>query len=436
MWHNGYANNSFFAYDGGISLAKQPYPSVPSNQLVLWNVGANKSSVEPQGPQDSNEFADLVRVTDAGYATGNGYGFALGGTQSVATSQDNLTFPQDVPGMVMYDSTGNKWSNTTADEGPYSKPTSGSALHFVPNFGPAGLVLAFGGYSVGNDTTYMLGKTVEIFEPANKVWKSQETIGDFPGNRKGACVVGAAGFNGTYEIFLFGGLDAEQTDPTVLPGNVYILTIPGFHWYMAPTTELGRFDHTCNMAGNRHMIVVGGVVEYKYTTPADNPDPLIGDQDPWPLGIGVFDMTDLRFTSQYNASAAPYETPKIVNAVTLQTQSNPNPIGDPLIQSWFKTMRDAPTRPTVATAPSSSARVAEKLDTGSIIGIVFGCLIGLFAILVTSYWFLVLSYRRRKAKKAVYSTMDDPAMALADGNTQYKEYSRHEVVELLPRDRP
>ena len=97
--------------------------------------------------------------------------------------------------------------------------------------------------------------------------------------------------------FVHGG----DTGTGGLNDGVYVLTIPGFVWFQIPDSNLSpRRSHTCNAAGNRQMIVIGGGnVDYR-------------DPDPLTQGLGVFDMTDLRWSSSYNSSAAPYNTPTLV----------------------------------------------------------------------------------------------------------------------------
>ena len=36
------------------------------------------------------------------------------------------------------------------------------------------------------------------------------------------------------------------------------------------------------------------------------------DQDPWPGGLGVFDMTAFEWADHFDAAAAPYDSPYVV----------------------------------------------------------------------------------------------------------------------------
>lgn len=52
------------------------------------------------------------------------------------------------------------------------------------------------------------------------------------------------------------------------------------------------------------MIAVGGMVpDLKFTWQP---------RDPWPQGLGIFDLTEMQWRENYNANADAYETPRMV----------------------------------------------------------------------------------------------------------------------------
>lgn len=58
------------------------------------------------------------------------------------------------------------------------------------------------------------------------------------------------------------------------------------------------------------MIMTGGLDPshfHEFLGDSDNLPP-----DPWPQGIGVFDMTALKFKDLYQANASAYETPEMI----------------------------------------------------------------------------------------------------------------------------
>lgn len=96
--------------------------------------------------------------------------------------------------------------------------------------------------------------------------------------------------------FIFGGASKSSQY-----GDVWILSIPGFHWFKVPDQVSPREWHGCTVIGNRQMLSLGGW-------------PLSGwrDPDPWKQGIGILDLPTLTWTQGYVAGALPYDTPQVV----------------------------------------------------------------------------------------------------------------------------
>jgi hypothetical protein len=95
----------------------------------------------------------------------------------------------------------------------------------------------------------------------------------------------------------------HASDPDYL--NVFTLSIPAFRWFKSPNSDqVRRADHSCQLIGNKQMLVIGG------TQPSD---PLgIAAADPWPNGIGIFDMSAFAWSNSYDPLAAEYEQPEAV----------------------------------------------------------------------------------------------------------------------------
>lgn len=64
----------------------------------------------------------------------------------------------------------------------------------------------------------------------------------------------------------------------------------------------------CAVAGQRQMITVGGI-NRKLGVPT-----FFKDRDPFPQGLGIFDLTELKWKDQYDAGAANYQSPDAVKA--------------------------------------------------------------------------------------------------------------------------
>ena len=92
--------------------------------------------------------------------------------------------------------------------------------------------------------------------------------------------------------------------------EVWVLALPAFRWFKAEySARYPRYGHTCHIVGNRQMLTIGGLN-------ASGTDPVDAwfSPDSFTQGIGVFDMTDMRWASSYDATAAPYAQPEVVRA--------------------------------------------------------------------------------------------------------------------------
>ena len=96
---------------------------------------------------------------------------------------------------------------------------------------------------------------------------------------------------------------------TVKSGQVYILSLPSFRWFLANNiTTHPRAAHTCHATNSNQMVIIGGMdPTYSLDGLSDN-----HEKDPWTNGIGVFDMTAFRFKDSYQANAERYKTPEII----------------------------------------------------------------------------------------------------------------------------
>jgi hypothetical protein len=87
--------------------------------------------------------------------------------------------------------------------------------------------------------------------------------------------------------------------------EIFILSLPAFRWFRAPyEARHPRHRHTCHVAGQRHLLSIGGL-DPTYTGPFGGYE--FDTPDPFPQGLGLFDMTRLNWTMYLNVSAAAYE---------------------------------------------------------------------------------------------------------------------------------
>ena len=96
--------------------------------------------------------------------------------------------------------------------------------------------------------------------------------------------------------YVFGG--ASKTSEY---GDLWILSLPAFHWIKVDLNTSGRYVHACALVGERQMISVGGLQQGEWTEP-----------DQWSQGIGVLDLPTLTWSDGYKSKAGAYDTPQIV----------------------------------------------------------------------------------------------------------------------------
>ncbi len=295
------SRNSFYMWGG-----QAPYGNL-SRTKDLWKFQADGTGGGAWSKEPGVNTLSLVRSKEAGATTCNGAGFFVGGYAYVWTDPD---FMDNVPtpGMLTYNTTSGAWANeSTIDLNAFGTFMRGTAS-CLPAFGSRGrgLVLLLGGEvarrdAFGIDRPSFVGfNNVSFWDVGTRTWASQATTGDVPGPRSMFCTVGAAGRNGTHELVIFGGFDGESK---TIYEDMYVLSIPGFVWFkLGPTMGGPRINQACALAGDRQMVVVGGQSD------AD----LVRDKDPWPHGIGIFDISTLSWSSGFDAQAEPYESPGIV----------------------------------------------------------------------------------------------------------------------------
>ncbi|KAK8041238.1 Kelch repeat-containing protein [Apiospora phragmitis] len=138
--------------------------------------------------------------------------------------------------------------------------------------------------------------TVSFVDPSTGKWYSQATTGPRPTKKQKFCSVGLQGPNGTYEIFIYGGM----SDPVKTLDEIHVLSLLGFV-FKSPNSSTPQNDHACALVGSlnktdnkkrkRQMLSVGGS-HGDLGWPKSELDPDPGNR------------------SQYDADANPYDTPK------------------------------------------------------------------------------------------------------------------------------
>jgi hypothetical protein len=183
-------------------------------------------------------------------------------------------------------------------------------LHYVPNFGQSGILVAFGGDQVGikqpGYDSFISFNTVQVYDTAGNKWYEQTVTGNIPENRKEFCTAGLASNNETYEIFMYAGWNGNLGEAAVPFDEAYVLTLPGFNWVKASYPALNpRHGLTCNSIGGGQILTIGGL-----NSSQNGPDDLYKDvfntQDQFTQGLAVFDLNTLSWKDSFSASQTTY----------------------------------------------------------------------------------------------------------------------------------
>ena len=306
--------------------------------MSLWSFkpdgtgSGNWSEVIDSG---ASVWDSITRPVEPMMAFGSGNAYVLGGYES-SLSVPSVTALVPVPGLVHFNMKTKTFSNSTAFGYSVNGTAEKGAMHYVPSFGPDGLFIVMGGDEVWHSDAKSLQtlQAVSVFEPSSNEWFNQTTTGNVPQPRKQFCLAGINSNNGTHEMyvifsalngspvqnrstdficsFMYAGWDGRLGTASIPYDEIYILTLPAFHWIKVDyPPQNPRFGLTCNAVGGSQILTIGGLDA--------NPN-LDGDlvytpfdaADPYTQGLAIFDMTTLKFATQYTANASPYVQSDIV----------------------------------------------------------------------------------------------------------------------------
>ncbi|KAH0423054.1 kelch repeat protein [Colletotrichum camelliae] len=300
-----HSSKSFWAWGGLIDNKTEP-------QTELWKFtadgqGGGSWAIDEKLTQGQ---ADFRRSHGGAFASSSNSAFYIGGLEETTTTiRPNMPNGGYMSGFVSFNFTSSSqdqvWTNTT--ETPYSKSGTlyAASAQYIPKFGSQGLIMIFGGAQYdGTKANDNAMDIVWLMDPVTRTWYSQQTTGDSPPARRWSCTVGVRSLNNTYEIFIFGG----HVDDLIGFGDVWILSLPGFVWARAAYTKTPRAQMGCVVAGQRQLITVGGV---NPTLPANQH---LSTKDPLDQGLGIFDLTNLQWKTQYDHDADAYDSPDVIKS--------------------------------------------------------------------------------------------------------------------------
>jgi hypothetical protein len=256
-----------------------------------------------------------------------------------------------------------------------------------------------------------------VYDSGTGSWYSQVTTAEndqFPSNRVHYCAVAAsAPDNSSHNIYMYGG-QAPGQNPNIAFSDMWILSIPSFHWIPVDVTSVPRKGLGCTVVAERYMVTYSGLE-------AGSGIGTDGDKcDQENYGLRLFDLSDLAWQSRYNGPEnSKYTVPSAVYKAIGGTEDGAATKTAPSagfntagLEALFQKSSDQNSPP----SSSTSTPRPKNSNTGAIVGGVVGGLAILAAILIGA-WFLL---RRRKAKVA-YAPAATSAPYEADGRAYPNE---------------
>ncbi|KAL9611615.1 MAG: hypothetical protein Q9167_003730 [Letrouitia subvulpina] len=335
-------------------------------------------------------------------------------------------------GMVIFNSSNPirpSWENVTDGSTPYF---FGAATQYV-RFGDAGVLVSVCGLVAQPSNDYVAEKretnSVQVYDIAAREWFTVYATGAAPPLRSRGCsALNAAPDDSSFQMILYGGWDEKN-----VLDDVWVLTMPAFHWIKVNTTSLKassmpRMDHFCGTNHDRQMLVIGGKNGLDLKTPL----PCSNNYS----AIRMLDTTTFQWQTHYPLQDTTYKVPQLViDVIGGDSNGNARPasfFSETLGQHtalFNKTIPkydpDNPPKKAVETSlfvtPSATNSVnpssLPSLSSGAIAGVAVGSAIGA-ALLSGVIWFFLLPLLRSRQK--------------ARANTSYQEQQQWQKPELPP----
>ncbi|KAL8376360.1 hypothetical protein RB595_007446 [Gaeumannomyces hyphopodioides] len=397
----------------GFAGSHSAFPDRADSPRGLWSFtpdskgSGNFSNLNGTGPA---WFLENPRPFDGLYASGAGAGYFFGGFEGDKPDIEGVNVADEIPtsGMLTYDFKAKTLTKSGAKGLSIGGEMQRGNMIYVPNFGREGILVSIGGCQRSKkikNFDFLVDNTVaRVYDIATKSWHEQITTGGEPTPRKDYCIAGAASNNRTFEILMYAGWGGNLGTSAIAFDQAYILSLPSFRWFKAEYKALRpRHGVSCHHAGGGQVITVGGA-----DTTQEGPNNLYQDvfnnQDSFNQGIGIFDLSTLKFADSYKGGG--------LDSYTLS----------PEIQSWYNLNSRLPTFDSAAvsdvfavenfTAQSVSKPPADAASGGSgsgggsgggdgssrtaaIVGGVMGG-VALTALAAGLAWFFLRRRRRRR----------------------------------------
>ncbi|CAG9945834.1 unnamed protein product [Clonostachys rosea f. rosea IK726] len=382
LWIGG---NTLYRW-GGELTGDRTYEKNDKHFLTL-----NPSTSTGDGNWQAYTGEDKFNATGNGATIScDGVGYVFGGISWSGTSPSITSDSKESQsGMFMFNTSTKAWRKSTSDLNiPGATHRSGNAV-CLPGFLDYSLVALLGGTVRSSQTQRSFSK-LTFFDPIADRWRTQTTQ-NFPSERDSACAVGVRSKYGTYEIYLYGGMDKSGTTYS----DIYVLSLPLFRWFkVTPPNTPKRQLHSCVLAGKRQMVSYGGL-DAKASTDAWK------SSDPWANTLGIFDLNTLQWKDEFDPDLGEYEMPDEIKKA-YDAGGLGNVIWDDEENKSIFMSNYLGTNTTNSTDSSDSGNQSDNSSsgtpTGAIAGGVVGGVVGLAIIGVAAWFFL---RRRNQGREQV-----------------------------------
>lgn len=198
LWYDPKSN---YVYEWG----GWPYDANQNNWVWSFQPDGRGGAAWTQNPAPASQGQPLNAPFGASWVSTPAAFYSVSGTLVPEYGYGPNT---TIQGLVSYNFSSNIWSNTSSAGVSDSGYQVFGEGRYVPNFGPEGLLVFFGGSTPPNEqfgynkgTTLASLEKISIYDLQGDRWYRQNTTGDIPPVRSNFCSVGvAAPNNSSYEM--------------------------------------------------------------------------------------------------------------------------------------------------------------------------------------------------------------------------------------------
>lgn len=313
----------------------------PIKGEVIWQYDiASNSWRSITTSADWGKVQPVVRGQSA-FDSRGGIGYVLGGAVDIGTYPlgNGTTLPESsdpvvqLSSLIRYRVDDQFWTDMTDMASGISLGSiqQGQMVH-LGGLGTAGALVVIGGRldsisPVGLFHQVIMSKyfaanmsvkqrpmnSINLYDIGTKTWYTQAATaaaGNFPASRREFCTVSASAVDGSsHNIYIYGGVDQDNNAPATSLADIWILTLPHFHWVYVGRSKVGKEAMSCNLVSERYMLAYNG-------RQGGNTDAFWSCDGSWVDGP-LFDLTSLEWTSDYvhPARTPVYEIPEKIYSI-------------------------------------------------------------------------------------------------------------------------